>query len=102
MRVPNVGTTVLIDVTQDDIDHGVAGSCKECPISRAMLRTFPNMQHAETCGTFTEMYPKKKRFPTRYVLESMNRDASCNFVGQFDQHGRHRVSPITLKYKRTR
>lgn len=27
-----------IEVTQEDIDHGVRGSCKECPIARAMQR----------------------------------------------------------------
>lgn len=31
---------ITINVTQEDIDHGVQKDCKKCPVARAIKRTF--------------------------------------------------------------
>lgn len=33
---------MLIEVTREDIDHGLAGSCGSCPVALAIRRRFPD------------------------------------------------------------
>lgn len=36
--------SITLDVTQDDIDHGVKQDCNYCPLALALGRLFPGMR----------------------------------------------------------
>jgi len=36
-----------IDVSQSDLEKGVANDCKRCPIARALLRQLPDLESVE-------------------------------------------------------
>lgn len=97
------GKTVKIDVTQDDIDHGKRRDCHECPISRAFMRTFPNMSKVSTSGQGVHCFPKKKSMSKGFNLVPNGRldyRQAADFVYNFDDKGTLFVQPTTIEYIR--
>lgn len=96
MKLIPVGKIVELNITQDDIDHGVKSSCDSCPISLAMLRTFPNMKQANTGVGRVALVPKKRRMVYRF--EPVVDEEARKFIATFDS-GRV-AKPTTITYKR--
>lgn len=76
---------VRIDVTQDDIDHGVPLDIEHCPVARAMHRVFPGTELAVVAEAL-------------YIGSCIARPPArvSAFISDFDRgHGR-RQGPFTF------
>lgn len=80
---------VTIDVTQDDIDNGARGNARECPIARALDRTFPLEPLPEDATPGLAHWWSVTWFVKRYVKGEVTVVASLppaanEFVSRFD------------------
>lgn len=101
MIVPRIGKTVDIEVTDEDIKKGIRSNCSNCPITLAVLRTFPNMKQARTFLGEVYANPNKKKAHTyyRFVPVESSFSAFNTFIRMFDMHGI--TNPTTFTLERT-
>jgi hypothetical protein len=79
-------TLRLIQVTQDDIDHGERGDRENCMIARAIKRTFPRSFPRVNKGWFATIEVCAKTYrPSKEIQE---------LVAAFDR--RDKVLPFTM------
>jgi hypothetical protein len=80
---------LLIEITQDDIDHGYPGRCRSCPIARAGNRAIRAAGLAGFVsvddGLFTLVPPKTGRFCPERVDAALPKKAN-KFIAAFDEH----------------
>ena len=83
-----------IHVTQEDIDHGFRGDCKECPVARAVNRVLATGLYA-TAGVFTiAIFEGYKAMLHRMHVE----ERVANFIETFDHHnGRSFCQPFEFE-----
>lgn len=94
---------IEVNVTQEDIDSGVQGSCHVCPIGRAIARAVPS------CKVFVENgYISLFHTPSNahYVGKQKLGEASKKFVNHFDhpvskQDSKRFVKPFRFLLFRT-
>lgn len=77
--------TITVNVTQEDIDHGVANNCFKCPIARAVERALPGSD------------PTVRNFVYLYGTHCGSADLPLKageFIDRFDNN--ESVSPLTF------
>lgn len=72
-----------IEVTQEDIDEGVAGDCEACPIAQAGFRA--TLSHTQVMGKRIRLYGVWRDLPPEAI----------NFVLRFDNGGL--VTPFSFE-----
>lgn len=70
--------TVTIEITRRDIDEGVKVDCENCPISKAILRSLPQVKRVFTTRYYSIVMTASG---TRYRLDSPN---IYRFIEAFD------------------
>lgn len=85
-----------IEVTQDDIDHGVRFNCFECPAHRAIWRSL-ELDAGCPEGTWLGVGSKIVLHHDRQSLEIPTPPVLGEWINDFDSLGRHAVSPITVE-----
>lgn len=85
---------MLIEVTQEDIDHGVRGECRLCPIARALQRATGNP--FATMGAWN-CWPENNgtAFQTGGPIPCP--DAAYDFIQAFDGKGASKVRPFSFE-----
>lgn len=84
---PQATIVVRVDVTDEDIAHGIEGDCEHCPIARAVGRA---------TGCFVSVDSAALLFaPARARIFSMNTPQEFGlFMHRFDNYGRGMVEPF--------
>lgn len=83
---------MLIEVTQEDIDHGVRTSCHSCPVARAARRA---ALRATGRRIAVDVAPWDIRFGRDYFVERPLPNAAQQFIKLFDL--RHAVRPFSFE-----
>ena len=73
--------TIKINVTQEDIDKGIQGSCVNCPTGLALQRTFPssNYIHVDTVDIEYGINPESDEFKSVETPQEV-----IDFIDDFD------------------
>lgn len=79
-----------INVTQDDIDHGVRGSSEFCPIARAIKREFPVWTYCSVGNSYLSIARSDDERGWRLPAEAQR------FILDFDTNF-HKVHPFSFE-----
>ena len=77
-------TRIKVDVTQEDIDHGVQSDCRKCPVARAISRALGFQ--VEAYSTIGIWLSDSDKVPTPAIASA--------FIRQFDEF--KPVSPFSF------
>lgn len=83
-------TEIEVEVTQDDIENGVARDCNRCPIALALRRQFPN------CPNIVDNERVAILFPTEELYYNLPSEAKV-FISYFDSVLDAAIRPIKFK-----
>lgn len=95
---------MTIDVTQDDIDHGIQGDCQECPVARALMYAF-NLKNRDQVSVPGDNYHDGivirfgRRLGDKHYEGEITfpiPDRVSDFITQFDA-GNSKLKPFSFK-----
>lgn len=81
-----MGKQLQIDVTADDIKHGLAGECALCPIALSLRRAFPSAEFISVADGLIVVDDSTATMTKRIA----------DFVTEFDDYGADAVKPTTF------
>lgn len=83
-------TEIEVEVTQDDIENGVARDCNRCPIALALRRQFPHCLNVVDNETVSILFPYEE------LIYQLPNEAQV-FIERFDYSLDPIIQPIKFK-----
>lgn len=87
---------MLINVTQDHIDRGVASDCEKCPTALAVLETVPGCVYADVSDAGIVCHQENKETGELRIHKIRTPESVFMFYAAFDA-GRA-VSPFSFEF----
>lgn len=87
---------MLINVTQDHIDRGVASDCEKCPVALAVFEAVPGCVYADVSDAGVMCHQENKETGAIRVLKIRTPYSVFSFYSAFDS-GRE-VSPFSFEF----
>jgi hypothetical protein len=95
--------TLIVEVTQEDIDHGERGSCRTCPIALAVIWTLDLSENDYVSVCVNDVLVQENGGACGEGTEPMRRfvlgDDAKRFIEQFDRPDLPVPSPVALELK---
>jgi hypothetical protein len=94
-------STLTVNVTQEDIDHGISGNCRNCPIALAVIRALDLSPRDYVSVCINDVLVQENGGLEGEGPEPMRcywlGDDAKRFIYQFDRLDFPDPSPVTLE-----